>query len=78
MNSLHLTPLGANQTEVRYGDNYVLFSYQTPVAYRNKDGKEFYSATKYSNTTSKHISGWLHDKAAATKVEQSAIDSLVK
>lgn len=38
MKSMHLTPLGPNMTEVRYGENYVLFSYQEAVAYSNESG----------------------------------------
>ena len=77
MTSLHLTPLGANMTEVRYGDNYVLFSYQTPVAYSDKDGNVFVTNKKWSATTSKHISKWVNGRSFK-KVPQDTIDNLVK
>ena len=77
MNSLHLTTLGANMTEIRYGSNYVLFSYQTPVAYMNEAQELFVTAKKYSNTTSKHVSKWLNGRSA-TKIDQAVIDNLVK
>ncbi len=77
MNSLHLTPLGTNITEVRYGDKYVLFSYQTPVAYRTEDMQYYVTNKKWSNTTSKHISKWVGG-AQTIKVNQDVIDDLVK
>lgn len=77
MKSLHLTPLGPNITEVRYGDKYVLFSYQTPVAYSDNSGSCFATKTKYSNTTSKHIKTWLSGRIAKL-VDQSIIDNIVR
>ena len=77
MKSLHLTPLGNNVTEVRYGTNYVLFSYQTAVAYCDKGGLFFVSSTKYSKTTTKHIKAWLKDMNY-TVVSQETIDNLIK
>lgn len=77
MQSLHLTPLAPNMTEVRYGTKYVLFSYQTPVAYSDEAGACFITSKKWSNTTSKHISKWLNGRQA-TKVNQDTIDNLVK
>jgi len=77
MNSLHLTPLGANNAEIRYGTNYVLFSYQTPVAYSDQNGNVYVTAKKWSNTTSKHISKWVNGRNF-TKVNQDVIDNLVK
>ena len=77
MNGLHLTPLGPNMNEVRYGDKYVLFSYQTPVAYSDNEGNVYVTSTKYSNTTSKHISKWVNGRPFS-KVNQEDIDKLVK
>jgi hypothetical protein len=64
-------------TEVRYGAKYVLFSYQTPVAYSDESGACFRTNKKYSNTTSKHISKWLNGRQAI-EVSQDTIDQLVK
>jgi hypothetical protein len=77
MKSLHLTTLGANMTEVRYGTKYVLFSYQTPVAYMDEEQNVFVTSKKWSNTTSKHISKWVNSRSF-TKVSQETIDNLVK
>lgn len=77
MNTLHLTQLASNMTEVRYGDNYVLFSYQTPVAYSNKVGEVFKTNKKWSATTSKHLTKWINNRSF-TLVDQSVIDNLVR
>jgi hypothetical protein len=61
---MHLTQLGPNQTEIRVGGKYVLFSYQTPVAYSDESGNCFRTATNYSTTTSKHINAWLGGRQA--------------
>ena len=58
----------------------ILFSYETPVAGWDDDGA-FETETKYSVTTSKHISKYFggpeRRKQVARKVPQSFIDSLV-
>lgn len=77
MKSMHLTPLGPNITEVRIKDKYVLFSYQTPVAYSDNTGACFKTSKKWSNTTSKHIQKWLGGRPA-TVCSQSELDELVK
>jgi len=77
MNSLHLTQLAPNMTEVRYGENYVLFSYQTPVAYSDKAGQVFKTNKKWSATTSKHLTKWIGNRPF-TLVDQLFIDNLVK
>lgn len=77
MNSLHLTVLGPNMTEVRIGTNYVLFSYQTPVAYSNEAGEVFKTDKKWSNTTGKHLSKWIGSRAFKS-VPQGEIDKLIK
>lgn len=77
MKSMHLTPLGPNITEVRYGENYVLFSYQEAVAYSDKTGACFKTSKKWSKTTSSHISKWLNGRQAS-EVSQHVIDQLVK
>lgn len=74
---MQLTHIGTNQAEITFGDITVLFSYSTPVAYRNKDGAEFYTQTKYSNTTSRHINEWLKNRGSAYPVHQSTIDAKV-
>ena len=79
MNNLHLTQLGANMTEVRYGDKYVLFSYQTPVSYVELADMNTVYVTdkKYSATTSKHISKWVAARKII-KVNQETIDNIVR
>lgn len=78
MNTLQLIALGANQTEIRFADKTVLFSYNTPVAYRDNQGREFYSTTKHSKTTSKHVNRWLNNKKTASAVDQAAITASVR
>ena len=55
----------------------VFFSYNTPVAANLKDGGFVRTSTKYSVTTSKHITQWL-EGVDARLVDQSEIDALIK
>ena len=65
--------------EVVVNNASILFSYETPVAGWDDDGA-FESETKYSVTTSKHITKYFGNKgnrlAWARKVPQSFIDQL--
>ena len=72
-----LKALGANRTQVEINGHTVFFSYNTPVAANLKDGGFVRTSTKYSVTTSKHITQWL-DGANARLVDQSEIDALIK
>jgi hypothetical protein len=74
---MKLAKLGNNETEIIIGENTVLFSYNTPVAYQDKSGKFFKTNHKWSNTTSKHINKWLAG-SPATEVSQSFLDNLVR
>lgn len=78
--NLQLTQLGPNQTRIAFeslGDQYfILFSYSTPVAASIR-GKYYKTKTKFSKTTSKHISTWLDGREAEEK-EQEFFDNLVK
>ena len=69
---------GANKTEVNLNDGtLIFFSYQTPVAGRDKQGF-FRTDKKWSVTTSKHINQWLDIyHADARIVGQNWIDSLL-
>lgn len=72
--TLWLKPIGSNQTEARLKNGLmILFSYSTPVAIRNSAGREFFTTTKFSNTTSRHINKWLYDKKHATPISQQEI-----
>lgn len=73
---MKLKSLGANQTEVDFNGNLVLFSYETPVA-AYVDGAFYRTEEKYSVTTSRHINKWLDGAKAETK-PQSWFDSWVK
>lgn len=73
---LKLKPLGANQAELSVGDALVLFSYQTPVAAWVPGQGWIRTATRYSQTTSRHINRWLG--GAGTVVPQSVIDGLLQ
>lgn len=61
---MNLTPLGTNRTELKLtGGLTVLFSYKTPVAckWTNGDVSTFFQTDKkWSRTTSRHVSEWLH------------------
>jgi hypothetical protein len=78
---MELTPIKANCTELNLSNYIVLFSYKTPVAYFDKKIGEYYkTSTKWSRTTSKHITQWLAGKYAnePKEVPQDVLDSLVK
>ena len=73
---MRLIPLGANKTELHTNSGAViLFSYQTPVAAQLPQGGHVRTSTKYSVTTSKHITQWL-DGSSAEYVDQSIINEL--
>lgn len=81
---MKLTPIGPNQTEIeletKRGDSLTLFfSYQTLVAL-HVDGLGFFrTSTKWSKTTSRHISGWLarHGAGTINIVPQESIDGML-
>ena len=66
-------------TELAIDNASILFSYETPVAGWD-DGGAFETETKYSVTTSKHITKYFGGKERrqqiARKVSQSFIDQL--
>ena len=74
---LTLKQLGPNQTQLNVDGLEVLFSYETPVACRLRDGTWRQTSTKHSNTTTKHIKQWLAG-AVAPKAEQSFFDNLLQ
>jgi len=73
---MKLTPIGSNQNMIttNKGDQ-VLFSYQTPVA-AYVDGEYIRTSTKWSRTTSRHITKWL-EGVLAKEVDQSILNGLV-
>lgn len=77
---MKLRQLGSNMSEVALNNTSILFSYETPVAGWDDEGA-FESATKYSVTTSKHISKYFggkeRRKQVARTVTQSFINNLV-
>lgn len=79
---MNLKQLGANRTEVEMGKYRVLFSYQTPVAYKILGLSMVYVTEKFwSRTTSKHIGQWLGSfqyDAPTVKVPQQQIDDLME
>ena len=72
---MRIKPNGANQTVLETGKADVLFSYQTPVACEY-NGQYYRTATKYSNTTTRHINTWLCGINAEEK-PQEFFDNLV-
>lgn len=73
-------------SEVEVNGNFILFSYETPVAgrsiFQENDGF-FKTATHYSATTTRHINKyfrneWDIDGKKVAEVSQEFIDGLVK
>ena len=57
---MQLTPIAANQTQLNLNDGTeVFFSYETPVAAKLPNYDYIRTATKWSQTTTKHINQWL-------------------
>ena len=76
--SMKLTPIAANQTQLNLNDGTeVFFSYRTPVAAKLPNYDYIRTATKWSTTTTRHINKWLEGVTAAT-VDQSILDNLVR
>jgi hypothetical protein len=73
--SMRLTPIGSNMTELYINGVSILFSYSTPVAGYDHDGA-FRTDTWYSSTTTRHINKYL-GKGNGREVSQDYIDSLV-
>lgn len=73
---MKLNPIAANQTEVEYGNGVTVFySYKTPVAVFVPGQGALVTKTKYSRTTSKHITQTV-ERWGATRheVDQGVID----
>jgi hypothetical protein len=73
---MELKPIASNMTELKIGFISILFSYETPVALKNR-GTYYKTNTKWSNTTTRHINKWL-DGAPATPVEQQYFDDALQ
>lgn len=77
---MKLRQIASNMNELAVDNASILFSYETPVAGWDDDGA-FETETKYSVTTSKHISKYFGSKErrkrVARSVPQAYIDSLV-
>jgi len=79
---MNLKPLGANKTELDYGNFKVLFSYETPVALIDTFDKGFRTVDFYSRTTSKHISTWFKeneiDFLTVTPIPQTELEAVIE
>lgn len=73
---MKLQPIGSNQTEIEYPDGITVFySYKTPVAVFVPGKGALCTSTKYSNTTSRHISATVKRwDATRTDVDQGVVD----
>jgi hypothetical protein len=76
---MKIKPVGTNQTEVELkGGTIILYSYKTPVAAFVPGRGALCSMTKYSRTTSKHVTlamaRW--DETTRIEVDQSIIDQM--
>ena len=75
---MKLTPIAANRTQLNLNDGTeVFFSYETPVAAKLPNYDYIRTATKWSQTTSRHINKWLEGVTAKT-VDQEILDNLVR
>ena len=75
---MNITPLGSNKTELKLNNGIIIFfSYKTPVACFIPAEGHYKTSTKWSRTTSKHITMWL-DGVEAEEKEQSFFDNLIK
>ncbi len=80
---MNLKPIASNMTEVKAGNKTVLFSYQTPVAYKEltPEGMTYFKTNQYwSATTTRHINKWLpkpQEEFGVEEVEQSELDNLL-
>jgi len=74
---MKLKKLGNNVTEIQLNEeDFVLFSYETPVACRINN--VFYKTSKkWSASTSKHIKNWVEDCRVIEK-DQSFFDVYIK
>ena len=73
---MKLNPIGSNQTEVERENGVTIFySYKTPVAAFVPGKGALCSSTKYSRTTSKHVTQAVQRWGATrTNVDQGVID----
>ena len=74
---MQLTPIATNQTQLNLNDGTeIFFSYKTPVAARLSTYRYIRTATKWSQTTTRHINKWLEGVTAET-VDQEILNNLV-
>lgn len=83
---MKLKSIGSNMSEVEVNGNFILFSYETPVAGRSisqeNDGF-FKTSTHYSATTTRHITKYFRGewnvdaKTEVPEVSQDFINGLV-
>ena len=83
---MKLKNIGSNMSEVEVNGNFILFSYETPVAGRSisqeNDGF-FKTSTHYSATTTRHINKYFRNewdidaKTEVSEVSQDFINGLV-
>ena len=75
--SLSINPIASNMTELTTTlGAVILFSYKTPVAAMDGEGRLFRTEEYYSPTTTRHINKWLAGREART-VSQHVIDNFV-
>ena len=74
---LKLNPIKPNMTEIETDKYKVLFSYQTPVAYSDKQTQKIYETNKkWSRTTTRHIKLWVNHYTTKF-VNQFVLDELL-
>ena len=74
---MKLRNLTTNTTELEINGNYILFSYDTPVAGYDDEGA-FRTDEYYSRTTTKHINNYLGNKNIGRVVKSEYIYNLIE
>ena len=74
---MQLRNLTTNTTELEINGNYILFSYDTPVAGYDDEGA-FRTDEYYSRTTTKHINNYLGNKNIGRVVKSEYIYNLIE
>lgn len=71
-----LNPLAKNCHILQTEDKEVLFSYETPIAFRNRTTLEVGVIPNLSSTTNKHVNTWL-GKTSHPETTQEAIETFL-
>jgi hypothetical protein len=78
---MKILPIKANMTEVNTDRYRILVSYQTPVAYFDRQLNQYHKTSKnWSRTTSRHITQWVNHLSELVEwfvEDQEKLDNLL-